>query len=107
MHCLKDSRLVLDISLYMTTLFVTCVFVKTFYSKWLYTYIFVITKSGHYEEEIMGVLPGHQTSNFPTVSRRLHVTVLSSTCSVARPAVEYVAVNVQPGAVRPYGRTRV
>jgi hypothetical protein len=75
MYFLKKYRLyavnkflspVLDGSLYMLTLFEICVFVKTFCSKWFF--FFVRTKSVRYEEEIMGVLPGHHTSSLPTFS---------------------------------------
>jgi len=71
-------------SQHILILFVIYVFVKTFYSKWLdFIFVVVVTaKSGRYDEEIMGALPGHQTLNFRTFSSlRLHVTVLSATCS--------------------------
>jgi hypothetical protein len=73
MHFLKNYRLyavtkfrslVLYGSQHVLALFVICVFVKTFYSKWLDFVVVVKAKSGRYEEEIMGVLPGHQTSIF-------------------------------------------
>jgi hypothetical protein len=69
---------------------------------------FFKAKSGRYEEEIMGVLPGHQTSNLRTCRGLCLLNVTELKCSalkktklVSVPAVDCGAVNVQPGAVRP------